>query len=229
MVKHRKISKSKYILAGVLTLLLFSLGIILGMFIDNERLIWLEQQTDQQELDFKSIQFQYLYLTTLEDPEESCTVLQTTLKEAVVELSESLSNYQKFKEKTQINADQYRSVGRRYVLDNVNYWTLAQKSKTACGLDVVNVLYFYHDDCDTCPNQGVILTYFKNVFGDKFLVFPIDAELASDEPVIEILLNKFNVTAYPTIIIENEKFEGVVSPKQLKDVVCSEFKNESTC
>lgn len=229
MVVERKISADKYILAGLFTILLFALGVALGMLLDNERLRWLEQTSKDQELDFKSLQFQYLYLTALGDEENSCPILQATLKRTVNDLSDSLNRFQEFKEDTQINSDEYRLVGRRYLLDNLNYWILARKSKTACGLNVVNVLYFYDENCDICPNQGVILTYFKNVFGDKLLVFPIDGGLSSDESVIDILRSRFNVSVYPSLVIEDQKFEGVVERNRLKQLICGQLKNESAC
>ena len=229
MVVERKISKEKYILAAILTTLLFVLGVALGMLVDNERLRGLEQTNKYQELDFRSLQFQYLYLTSLEDEKNSCPVLRATLQRTVRDLSESLDKYQNFKDDTQLNDEDYQVLGRRYLLDNLNYWLFASKSKKACGLDVVSILYFYNDKCTICPDQGVILTYFKTVHGDKLLVFPIDTGFSSSEPIIDIFLNRFNVTTYPTIIVENKKFEGVIGRNQLRQIICSNFKNESSC
>ncbi len=229
MVVERTISRDKYIIAGVFTILLFVLGVALGMLLDNQRLQWLEQTNKEQELGFRSLQFQYLYLTSLEDQKNSCPVLQATLKKTISDLSDSLSTFAEFKENTQINSAEYHTIGRRYMLDNLNYWLFARKSKQVCGLDVVDILYFYNDDCSVCPNQGVILTYFKNVFGDKLLVFPIDMGLASDEPVLDILASRFNVSVYPTLVIEDQKFEGIVERGKLQNIICGYFKNESSC
>lgn len=229
MVIRRKISTDKYIIAGVLTLVLFFFGVALGILLDSQRLQWLEYTNKQQDLDFKSLQFQYLYLTSLGDENNSCPVLQATLRKTISDLSNSLDKFQSFKSDTQLNSEDYRLVGRRYLIDNLNYWLFARKSKQACGLDVLSILYFYTEKCDICPDQGVILTYFKNVFGDKLLVFPIDAELASEEPMVEILLSRFNVTTYPTIIVGDKKYPGVVSPAVLRELICRELTNESSC
>ena len=61
------------------------------------------------------------------------------------------------------------------------------------------------------------------------LVFPIDVGLASEEPAIDTLLNRFNVSAYPTLIVEDEKYEGVTSPTELKEIICSHLENEAAC
>ena len=229
MVVKRAISTDKYIIAGVFTLLLFVLGVALGVLLDNQRLQWLEHTNKQQELDFKSLQFQYLYLTSLGDENNSCPVLQATLQKTISDLSSSLDKFQSFKSNTQLNSVEYQLVGRRYLIDNLNYWLFAHKSKQACGLDVLSILYFYTEKCDICPDQGVILTYFKNVFGDKLLVFPIDAEFASEEPMVKLLLSRFNITTYPTLIIDDKKYPGIVSPAVLRELICRELTNESSC
>ena len=93
----------------------------------------------------------------------------------------------------------------------------------------MTILYFYRNDCDICPNQGVILTYFKNVFGDKLLVFPIDGGLSSDESAVDIIQSRFNITSYPTLIVEEQKFEGVIEKDALRTIICHHFHNETSC
>ena len=58
---ERKISKEKYILAALLTLLIFSLGLTLGILLDSVRLQKSEKLSKQQEVDYGSLQLQYLY------------------------------------------------------------------------------------------------------------------------------------------------------------------------
>ena len=112
-------------------------------------------------------------------------------------------------------------------MDNLNYWLFAKKTKEKCDLDVVNILYFYSEkNCQTCPDQGVILTYFKKTFGDKLLVFPIDVDYELNEPVITILKKQYDVTMYPTTIIEDQKYEGIIHNEELKKIICDSFKYE---
>ena len=49
MVVKRKISKTRYIAAAIITLLIFIPGLLLGMIIDNERVRSLEFQSENQE------------------------------------------------------------------------------------------------------------------------------------------------------------------------------------
>ena len=227
MAVKRKISKDKYILAFILTSIIFILGLTLGMLFDNLRVKWAEGENKEQEVDYLSLQFQYLYLTTLKDKNASCSVLHTSMEKSIGDLSDSLQTFMNYKEQTKINKKEYELVGRVYILDNLKYWLFAKKTKEECDLDVVNVLYFYSEaNCPICPRQGIILTYFKKVFGDKLLVFPIDVDYEEQEPTITILKNQYRITRYPTLIIEDEKYEGVISNEELKKIICASFKHE---
>lgn len=119
--------------------------------------------------------------------------------------------------------NEFEKIQRRYIIDNLNYWFLTQKTKEVCNLNTVIVLYFYKDkDCQECTTQGIRLTYFKKLFEKRLLVFPLDMELKT-EPMLDILKSKYNITILPTTIIENKKFEGVISQEELKKVICSGF------
>lgn len=227
MTVKREISKDKYILAFILTSIIFILGLTLGMLFDNLRLNWADLENKEQEVDYLSLQFQYLYITTLESKNASCAVLKTTLEKSISDLSESLETFANYKDQTKINKQEYELVGRRYLLDNLKYWLFARKTKESCDLDVVTILYFYSQKyCQQCPNQGVILTYFKRLLGDKLLIFPIDVDYEENEPTITILKKQYGVTAYPTLIIGDTKYKGVINNQKLKEIICASFKHE---
>ena len=61
MVVKRKINFRRYIIAGIITFLVFSLGILLGFIMDFERLDYLEKTSKTQDLNYKSLQLQYLF------------------------------------------------------------------------------------------------------------------------------------------------------------------------
>lgn len=224
MVVKRKINLGIYFMVGFLTLLIFLLGVTMGIVIDNIRLQSATLTSEEKELDYTSLQFQYLYLSTLENTNESCGVFQATLENSLRELSESFEKIESYEEESNINKQEYQLILRKYILDNLRYWLFAQRTKKLCQADTVNILYFYSGKyCDICPNQGVILTYFKKLFGERLLVFPIDTDFSNKEQSIYILMGKYNITSYPSIILENEKYEGVVSKEELGRLICDSF------
>ncbi len=229
MVVDRKVSKSKYIMSFVFTVLIFSLGLTLGIIIDNARLSSINLASKEQEVNYKSIQFQYAYLNFLKEEKDSCLAIHSALDNAISDLSKSLDKFIGYNKNTQINSREYSLDGRNYLLDNLKYWLLANEAKKKCNLDVVSILYFFSEDCSSCPDQGVILTYYKKKFGDKLLVFPLNIGLEKDEGILRIVKNQFNVTTIPAIIVENKKYEGIIDKFILGEIICSHFKDKSVC
>ena len=230
MVVKRRKSTYKYVIAGLLTLLIFGLGISLGMLLDNERVQWLEEREEQRDLDYESLQFQYHYLSTLKKTNESCKVLKTTLEKSLKELDVTLDKLTSYKKGSDLNVDDYERLQRRYILDNIEYWLFAKQAKKECdNVDLVTILYFYSGKhCKRCSEQGVALTHYKKIFEEKLLVFPLDIDLEEKEPMITILKSQFDITdtSVPTIIVEDEKFKEVVQIKELGEIICSSFKSE---
>ena len=224
MAIQRRISKSKYVLAGVMTFMIFSLGLTLGIILDNYRLKWADREIKKQEMEYSSLQFQYLYISTLKAGNESCAVLSTALEKSTAQLGESLDRFLEYEKQTNINNGDYQIIRRQYLNDNLRYWFFARRAEELCDLDKVSVLYFHSlDYCEICPRQGVILTYFKKVFDDRLLVFPINVDLESEESMITILRSRYNVSTYPTLIVEDRRFEGVVEKNELKGIICGAF------
>ena len=91
-----------------------------------------------------------------------------------------------------------------------------------CDIDRLALLYFYSAEyCANCPDQGVILTYFKKKYEDQLLVFPINVDLAQDESVIKFLLESYNISAYPSVVVGETVYSGVVATKeQLAKDIC---------
>jgi hypothetical protein len=210
----------------LITFLLFLLGVSLGMLIDKERISWSERMHADNELLYESSNIQYLLLSQLDDTESECPVLLTALEKNIVELGENLERLLNY-EKDSIfrNEKAYQMQKRKYFLSNVKYWLLSSKVADVCPeYDAINILYFYStENCPICPNQGVVLTYYKNIFQEKLLVFPIDIDLKKEEPVIDLLISRFGLTTYPTLIINNQKYEGVVYKEKLGRIICAEF------
>lgn len=221
---ERRISTTTYLLAGFITLLIFFLGLSLGMIVDDMRLRNAEQLNKAQEVNYQSLQMQYLYLSTLPNATDSCPTLKVALDKTVAELSESLDRFEDFKKETKLNDKDYDLIGRKYLLDNIKYWFFADKSRNLCDLNLVSVLYFYSlKDCQVCPDQGVILTYFKKILDERLLVFPINVDIEKEEPLIKILRSRYNITSYPSVVIADHKYEGVVQRMELSRLICSAY------
>ena len=214
----RKVSKEKYVTAFIITTLIFAFGLTLGLYLQEQRYDWANTIADEQEIDYMSLQLQYLFLTTF-DLSENCAVLQTSLRDSIDDLSDSLAKVIEYEESENIKSNEFLSLQRRYTLDNLRYWILAEKAEESCGTSTQTVLYFYQNDCEECPDQGTVLTYFKKILQDELLVFPINTDV-EDEPMVDIIINLYDVTEYPTIIINDTKYEGLQRKDLLEEILC---------
>lgn len=226
MVK-RKISVEHYLKVGFLTILVFSLGISLGLLIDNERVDWLRAEGQQQEVMYQGLQLQYIFISELEQDKEICPVLEATLEDSIADLGHTLDTLEEYQKNTQVNKEEYELIKHRYILDNLRYWMFVKKTKAVCEKDLVTVLYFYSQDkCDICPDMGVMLTYFKKIFDDRLLIFPINVDLEKDEPMIKIIRTRYGVTEFPSIVIEDNMHAGLLSKDTLGNELCNAFETE---
>jgi hypothetical protein len=224
----RKVSTEKYVVAGIITFLIFSLGITLGLILDDHRYNIIEEINQEQEVEYRSLQLQYLFLNSFSNY-DNCPVLAATLKKAITDLDDSLSKVVVEEEQEKITEVRQQVIRRRYVIDNLRYWLLAKESAQKCELNIVPILYFYSEKCSSCPTQGTILTYYKKIFGEKVLVFPISLDLRSQETMVDIVLTQFGIEKYPTLVIDNKKYEGVVRRDQLKEIICESLVGVEEC
>ena len=58
----RTISTDKYIIAGIITALIFGLGLTLGLILEDARYGLVQQVNQDQEVRYQSLQLQYLFL-----------------------------------------------------------------------------------------------------------------------------------------------------------------------
>ena len=130
----RRISKDKYVLAGVITFLIFSLGLTMGFIIEDHRYNIVEEINQEQDVNYLSLQMQYLYLNAFSN-DDNCPILSTTLKETIKDLSDSLSEVISYEETNDVSNKRKTNTLRRYTLDNLRYWLLAKESKEKCNLN----------------------------------------------------------------------------------------------
>jgi len=223
----RKISTKRHVLAIILAVLIFVTGVTLGAFVNKERVDDLQQKSDLSRMDFDSLQVQYLFLTSVFEKEKNCKAAETILEENVNSLEvlgSKLSNY--ISEQVLTNEEGFISLKREYTLAELRYLLFAKQFKESCDSDNVIILYFYsNEDCDSCETQGVILSYLKGKFKDKLLNFALDINFVQ-EPMITILKNTYDINETPTLIINDEKYEGFYSQEELIQIICPLYKSE---
>ena len=102
-----------------------------------------------------------------------------------------------------------------------------------CGFDYTIVSYFYRkkEFCPDCDAQSFVLSDIKKDLEDlerdeELLIFSFDADL--ELPAVNILIRHYNITEYPSIIIDDRPYTGLYKKNGLKKMLCKD-NNLSIC
>ena len=222
MVK-RKLSKNKYIMAGVFAMLIFFSGLLIGLYIEKGRVAYTTNLIVEQKIDMASLQTQYLYLTS-QNLVENCPVLQELFRSNLKSLDTSMKKVLSYRERAIADEKTFNLLQREFIIEQVKYWLLANKVGETCKTNHLSALVFYEKKCPDCEKQQFILEYFKKLLGEDFLLFHFDSDLG--EPLITTLIVQYNITEYPTTIIEGRKFEGLKDLEELQEEICSFYEKK---
>lgn len=222
MSVERKTSVKKYLIAFVLTLLIFSGGIIVGIVLENARLSSAEQITLREKVNLRSLQLQHDYIGSgITD----CKTLHTILENNINELGKKVGIIIEYEKKSFFNREEFNLQLQDYFLTEIQFYLLARKIDQKCPQDNVKILYFYDENKD--DTQGNILNYMKKRFGSKLLVFSLDSGF-TQESMIGTLLTDYNITQFPAVVIEEKPFQGLRDSDQLMKEICREFSEMKT-
>ena len=220
---ERKISYRVYFVAAVITAAIFLLGLTLGFVVEGKRINYAQDMIDAQQIEFTSSQLQYNYLNTLTSKSDCPTVYEIFYGN-MQNLDKIAYKLEQYAQESQINEATFTQLRRQYALEQIRYWLFSGQTGEACGSDFVRLLYVYSNDqkCPDCEQQQFVLGYLKKKFGQKLLIFSLDETL--EEPMIAILKKQYNITEFPTLIVEDKKITGLASKDNLLKEVCSRIR-----
>ncbi|MBI2541950.1 hypothetical protein HYV80_04530 [Candidatus Woesearchaeota archaeon] len=223
----RILSKDKYVIAGVITLGIFLLGLFLGLAIEGKRVNYIESVSRRQNLDFGSLQLQYAFIDQLSQ-DNNCLAVQKTFEHNINNLESTRIRLENFNRDATLNKNELDILKNEYILAQIRYWLLAERTKEVCGSDIVNILYFFSDEeeCPDCEKQAFVLTYLKKKFKDKLLIFSFDSKF-KDEPMIGLLKNTYAVDKYPSLVIEGNPSSGFKDKNALLEQICPSYKEKT--
>jgi len=214
---ERKVSSKKYLLAFILTLIVFAGGISMGILFENIRLNHSKQLILEERANLKSLEIQkeYIGYGLVE-----CEALNQILETNVAQLNKKMDEVIRYEKKAFFSREEFELQLQDYFLTEIEFLLIAQEVDKKCSKDNVKVLFFY--DENQFDTQGSILDYIKKVFGPKVMVFSLDSNFKR-EPMINILLASHNIKQFPSIVIENEVFQGHMPLETLMEKICEEF------
>ncbi len=224
---ERVVSREKYIFAGLIVMGIFFLGFLLGFVIDMKRAEYIQKEGRINSMDFNSLQLQYAFIDQLSQ-EKNCDAVSKLFDSSIDQLEAARIKLEGYDVNAKINKDEFQLLKRDYIQAQIRYWLLSKKRSEICQDDTVNLLYFFSDpkECPECDNQAFVLTYLKMKFKNKLLNFVFDSKI-NDEPMVELLMKSYDVKTFPTVIVNDKKFEGFVSKEVLLKELCEYSRNKT--
>jgi len=169
---ERRISAAKYLLAFLLTLLVFSGGIIIGVLFEAVRLNDSRQINLEEKANLKSLQLQQGFVNS---GVAECKVLNQILERNIAELDKQVDLILDYEKRAVLNNREFNLQLRDYFLTEIQFLVLSREIDQECARDHVKVLFFYDEDKQ--DTQGRILDYLKTLFGPRVLIFSFDSGL----------------------------------------------------
>lgn len=209
MDRKKYYQKRIFFTSFVLTLIIFSIGLAISYLLDFARIDSVFTMLEENELNTEAYFVEEDFAGTFNA--DKCPSMRSRIydiKKEITKVAQDLSNYGS---KSMFMKKDFDYLKRRYFLLELKFYNLINNLNERCGSSYIPILFFYDIDDDVSTRQGYVLDDLGQTdeYQSKIITLSFDRGY-KDEPSLEILLLKFNVTEAPTIIINNDiKKEGI--------------------
>ncbi len=213
--------KEIYALAALIVLLVFGLAFCLA-YLYAEHVIVPNMQGDLERAN--SPMLTLLTLKLLEDNTSRFCAFYRASYRAFDEDTWRLGGKLEMMEAKGLRDDDLK---RKYFELEMRDYLLALEAKRRCGMKTVLILYFYSNKgemCKTCWQEGQELTAVREELkrkGVPIRIFSFDGTLES--PVVTFFKQEYNITSYPTLVINGEVIRGFTPKAQILAIINQTF------
>ena len=196
--------KIVFLYALIGSLIVFNKGIFMGYMLESSRIEEINSMYSNTEM---KILDQITQINSMSVMEFNCDSLMKENIDFANDIFEEAQLIQRY-EDANILSDEIISQHKRFDLLRTLFWMNSIKIKEKCDLDFHNVVYLYKYNEPTIEQksrQGVIsnlLGELKEKYGDKIMLIPISGD--NDIPSVNLLVEKYNITEFPVILIDEK-------------------------
>jgi hypothetical protein len=220
MVKEHN-EKSAFGKALVLTVILFFVGVSLGVFIESYRGNSVREQYESLEFELldSKLRTDFYQLMGV----DFCDIAirdNLEFSDRIYEEGKKIDVYEKFNRLGNKLLDEKK----KYTLLKTEFWLNSILLRDKCNEDYATIVYFYLDspgDDDVKQSQNVqskILGDLKEISGADIMLIPLPIDLGIS--VVDSFLELNDISVFPTILInENIKLEGLHSLEDIEKLI----------
>jgi len=208
----RQIRWGTYIVAFVISVLLFTTGMLLGTQLVQSVNAGLAN--DLQSLRDRTAELELLMLLKQDNSTELCGFYQVQLQEFDVQTTAFGQKLDILEQNRGRSDATVLELKREYMLMQVRDFLLVQKINEGCPQKIDTMLYFYSNTgCPDCERQGEIGPPLKQERPD-LMIYAFDADLHIS--VVDALMHLYGVREYPTLVVDGKMLEGYRSKEEVK-------------
>lgn len=213
---NRKLDWEYLVMAFFVTVILMSGILYLGTGLSDHKVNSLRDDVKQIEVEQRSHSLGLQLAESVEG--QKCEAMQRWVESSIPEIQDLRQEVAAYESSSKVENRDYELVKKRYMNLVIQNLIEVRQMEQRCGDNRVNIVYMYtKDNCDRCDDQGTILTYYRRNYQDDVLVHPLDTDLEMKS--IEFMENFYNITEYPSLIIEGEVYQGFQNKEELGAIV----------
>ena len=220
MVKEHN-EKSAFGKALVLTVILFLVGVSLGVFIESYRSNSIKDQYEELEFELLDSKLRTNFYQLM--GEDFCDIAvedNLAFSDRIYEEGKKIEVYAKFNRL----GDKLIEEKKKYTLLKTEFWLNSILLRDKCNEDYETVVYFYLDDPQednikqSLNVQSRILGDLKEKYGSEIMLIPLPTDL--DVSVVNAFVELNDITMFPTILINEEiKLEGLHNLEDIEKLI----------
>ncbi len=229
---RKKVNWLRHVGVLFLTVIIFTVGVLIGGDVEQLRVQSLYTQLQQQDLDYQSVVTESNYVDYLVGLKEggdnvSCELIKGAYYTSISNLDDSRLKLENYINTGSVKEEEFARLKDHYANLQINYWILANKINNFCEGNMNPILYFYAEEktCPACEDQGTHLSYVKAKMGDDVLVFSLDAQ---KEGTIQLLAQKYGVydRELPVIVIDENVYGYMINDQIFENICEGSYKGE---
>ncbi|NUN11923.1 hypothetical protein HUU53_04760 [Candidatus Micrarchaeota archaeon] len=209
----RKISWKLYLTALIISIIVFSAGIAVGLFLTqsvNDSL-----QNELSGLRSRTTELELLFL--LNSSSNLCSFYSQQVK-AFDQDTSSFGAKLDFLEKKRGRLDQgVRDLKKEFSVMQLRDYLFVSKFNEVCPQKIDSLLFFYtNENCPECTKQGLVGPDLKQKHPD-LMIYAFDVDLNS--PAVEALRELYAINSYPSIVLNGVVFNGYQSSQEIESLL----------
>jgi len=216
MVKQRERTDWEIIALSVIATVLIMSGIyFIGLQFNDYKVSSMDNDLAQIEADHQS-QIVGQRLAEEIARENNCDSLREWRDSSFPRMEELRTEVEAYEQSNRFDHAEYETVKQRYTNMIIQSLIEARGIENKCNETMDEIIYIYTQDCQSCEDQGTVLSYFRQNT-DNLYVYPLDSDL--DMQPINFLEEYYSVEEYPVIIVEGEPYEGFKGVEELEEII----------